>query len=278
VSATPSGTLAVLGAGAMAEALVQGMLRGGLWTPGRIRAADPAAARRALFTEHFGVATFDDNGEAVRGASVVLLAVKPQVAPAVLDELRADWTGERVLVSIAAGLSTVFFERRLGGEPRVVRTMPNTPALVGGGVAALCGGRHARPEDLDLAEAMLGAVGVVHRVEEAHMDAVTAVSGSGPAYVFYLAEAMIEAGRVLGLSAEVANGLVARTIEGAGRMLRETGLPPGELRRRVTSPRGTTEAAIACLDEGGVRAHAVAAVRAACRRAGELARDAEAAS
>jgi pyrroline-5-carboxylate reductase len=278
VSAAPAGTLAVLGAGAMAEALVQGMLRGGLWTPDRIRAADPAAARRALFAERFGVATFCENGEAVRGASVVLLAVKPQQASAVLDELRADWTPERVLVSIAAGLSTGFFERRLGGEPRVVRTMPNTPALVGGGVAAVCGGRHARPEDLDLAEAMLGAVGAVYRVEEALMDAVTAVSGSGPAYAFYLAEAMHEAARALGLPADTAAGLIAGTLEGAGRMLRETGRPPEELRRRVTSRRGTTEAAIACLDEGGVRARAVAAVQAACRRAGELAREAEASS
>lgn len=272
------GTLAVFGAGAMAEALVQGMLRGGLWTPADVRASDPSAARRSLFAERFGVATFSDNAGAARGASVALLAVKPRQAPAVLDELRAGWSPERVLVSIAAGLSTGFIERRLGGEPRVVRTMPNMPAMIGGGVAALCGGRHARPEDLDLAEAMLGAVGAVYRVEEAHMDAVTAVSGSGPAYVFYLAEAMIEAGRALGLSADVADGLVARTIEGAGRMLRETGAPPEELRRRVTSRRGTTEAAIACLDEGGVCAHAGAAVRAACLRAGELAREAEAAS
>ncbi len=261
-----------IGAGNMAEALARGLLGARAAKPQDLFVTDVAPARLAHFRERYGIAGGTDNAAAARTAAALVLAVKPQTMAEVCRGLAGALERDPLVVSIAAGVPTARIEEWLGGAPRVVRAMPNTPALVGAGVAALAPGRRATPEDLARAERLLGAVGAVVRVEEAAMDAVTAVSGSGPAYVFYLAEAMRSAAERLGLTPEVARTLVERTIAGAGRLLSESGAAPEELRRRVTSKGGTTEAAVGVLDARGVRAAIEEAVAAAAARSREMAR------
>lgn len=261
-----------IGAGNMAEALVRGLVGPGGRSPGTLVVTDPRAERCDFFLERFGVRGLADNAEAVRGADVVVLAVKPQVMGDVLGGLAATLPAQARLVSIAAGIRCATIESAFSHQPAVVRVMPNTPALVGQGVSALCPGRWARDADLAQAEALLRPVGAVVRVEESQMDAVTAVSGSGPAYVFYLMEAMLAAAGDLGLAPAVARQLVYQTVAGAAALAADSTEPPDVLRARVTSKGGTTAAAIATLDERGVRDALVAAVRAAHRRAGELSR------
>lgn len=259
-----------IGAGNMAEALVGGLLHSGLTTAHHITVTDVSSERLQQFERQFGVRGAITNAEAARHADVVVLAVKPQVMGTVLDELRGAVPREALVISIAAGVRTEAVERQLGEGVRVVRVMPNTPALVRSGAAALCGGRWATDKDLETAEQMLGAVGVVARVNEAMMDAVTAVSGSGPAYVFYLMEAMLGAAKDLGLEDGVARELIYATVEGAARLIRETKVDAAELRRRVTSRGGTTAAAVEVLESKGVFTAWVEAIRAAARRSKEL--------
>ncbi len=264
------GNLVFLGAGNMAEALARGVLRAGLCPSSRIRVADPLPERLAIFHKEFGIEGTADNKKAVHDAEIVILAVKPQVMEKVLNEIKSAHTCDGLLISIAAGIPTSRIEAALGTGCRVVRVMPNTPALVRCGAAAVCGGRRATEADLQSAEAIMKAVGVVVRTKEQDMDAVTAVSGSGPAYVFYLVEAVLEAARRLGLEDAVAKKLFYETVEGAARLIKETGLEAGELRRRVTSKGGTTAVAVEVLENRLVKEALVEAVLAAHRRSREL--------
>ena len=264
--------LVFLGAGNMAEALVSGLMACHRWPSDHVVVTDIAPERCARFVEKFKVQATSDNAAAVVGAAVIVLAVKPQMLADVLTGIRAALPAEALVLSIAAGITTAKIENLLGGRARVVRAMPNTPALVGCGVAAICGGCHARPADLDMAENLLSAAGEVVRVDETAMDAVTAVSGSGPAYVFYLMEAMLEAARQMGLPGDVARKLVYTTVKGSAELIMQHGVSPEELRARVTSKGGTTAAAIEVKDRREVKGAIIEAMLAAHRRAGELAR------
>jgi len=260
--------VAVIGAGNMAEALIGGALRAGVLQAGQVTAADPDAERRAVF-EALGVSATDDNLAAVSGADIVILAVKPQVAEEVLEGLAAVAAG-RLFVSIMAGVGSRKIVARLGNGVRVIRTMPNTPLLVGMGATALAAGRGADAEDMSRARAIFEASGVAIQMHEHELDAVTAVSGSGPAYLFYLAEAMMNAAREEGLTPGAGRELVCATLRGAAELLASGTDSPAELRRRVTSPGGTTQAAVEVLDSSGVGDKLIAAVRRAAERSREL--------
>ena len=259
--------LLIVGGGKMGSALLTGMITAG-WAPvADLALSDPDPAQRALLAEaHPGLQVVD----APMKADDALLAVKPDVAEAVLRTLAAVGVG-RVL-SIVAGLSTARLEAALGPGRVVVRSMPNTPSLVGCGVAAISGGEAAKAADLDWAEGILGSVGTVVRLPERHLDAVTGVSGSGPAYIYLVAEAMIEGGVAAGLTREVSRRLVVGTMLGSARMMAETEVDPGELRAAVTSPGGTTAAALRTLEFKAVRSAFIEAVAAATERSKQLGR------
>lgn len=260
--------LAVLGAGTMGEALMRGLRAAG-WGPEDLLACDVLPERLDVLRESLGVEGTTDPRAAVSSSRGVLVAVKPQDAPSALDGIGPD-VGDEGLVSIVAGLSTARIEELCGSEPSVVRAMPNTPARVGKGATALAPGRFTSDATRALADEVFGSVGPVVWVPEGHLDAVTGLSGSGPAYVFLVAEAMVEAGVAQGLAREVAETLTFATISGAAAMLTETGDPPAALRAQVTSPGGTTAAALQVLEAMAVRAAFGEAVRAASRRSREL--------
>ncbi|MCL6618756.1 MAG: pyrroline-5-carboxylate reductase [Thermomonas hydrothermalis] len=266
-----SKTIAFIGGGNMARSLIGGLVSRGQ-PPATIRVAEPVAALRDALHADFGVAVFETAAQAVPGAACVVLAVKPQVMHAVCQTLAAQVQADRPLVvSIAAGITTRQLDRWLGGDVAVVRAMPNTPALLGAGVTGLYAATRVDSQGRADAEALLAAVGkTVWLDDEALMDAVTAVSGSGPAYVFLLAEAMIDAAIAEGLPPDAARTLVLHTLLGAARMLTESGTDAAELRRRVTSPGGTTQAAIETFESGGLRALVHAAIHAARVRGAEL--------
>ena len=263
-------TIAFIGAGNMGEALIRGLLAAKTMTTNQIIAADVATARLEIFAKTFGIRTMTDNAAAVQAADIVLLAVKPQQMNAVLASFNPPMSQAKLVISIAAGVSTSQIEKGLGGRTRVVRVMPNTPALVGAGAAALCKGAHATDDDLATAEAILGAVGITVRSEERFLDAVTALSGSGPAYIFLVTEAMIQAGVDAGLSEEVAKQLTIQTVYGAAKLMKETGESPESLRKKVTSPGGTTEVALKVLTERQLVETFAEAIQAAVRRGREL--------
>jgi len=262
--------VAWIGAGNMAEAMVRALVASG-FPAKRITVSDVRPERREYFHRTLGVAVAASNLEAVRDVTLAVLAVKPQVLESVASELRGVIPRTATVLSIAAGVTTGSIEEWLQGRPRVVRAMPNTPAMVRSGATVLCPGSYARELDLQRAEAVLRPMGLVERVPEAMMDAVTAISGSGPAYVFFLIECLSEAAAQFGLDPSVARRLILATVEGAARLLRETGLDAAEARRRVTSEKGTTEAAMKVLEARGVRDAWLAAFEAARRRAAELA-------
>lgn len=265
--------LGVIGGGNMAEAIVGGAVRSGLIRAERIVVCEPRSDRRAKLSTELSVRCTDDN--AVGGACPrVLLAVKPQTMDKVVKTLPDVLGFDALVVSIAAGLPTGYFDERLGGRGRIVRVMPNTPMLVGAGASAVSAGPRATPEDVAwVRDLFAGAGGLVLEVPEEQMDAVTAVSGSGPAYAYYLIEAVVAAGAAEGLSPDDALCLAVQTLAGAARLLQETAQEPAELRRRVTSPGGTTERAIETLDDAGMKDTLVRAVRAAAQRSRELGRD-----
>lgn len=254
----------------MAEAIARGAIDRGVLPPAALCAADPSPERLARFTE-LGIAVRRDNAAVVAESDAVLLAVKPQVFPQLADRF-ADLDRDRqVVISIMAGLGSGVIERTLGGPARVVRVMPNTPLMVGRGMSAVAAGPHARPGDDRLALELFGACGRAVSVTEAELDAVTAVSGSGPAYLFYLAEAMQNAAAELGLPGH-ARQLVNQTLLGAAELLATSEDDAANLRRNVTSPGGTTAAAIQTLDAAAVNASIVAALTAARDRSVELGR------
>ena len=263
--------LGFIGAGNMATALCRGIVRAEVLAPETIAASDPDPERRGRFAAETGARATPRNDETCR-AETVVLAVKPQVMPAVLAEIGPLMQGDRLFISLAAGIATAQIEAAAPGRVRVVRAMPNTPMLVGQGAAALCKGAHAAHEDLARARRLLESCARVIEVDEEQMHAVTALSGSGPAYVFYLAEVMAEAGVAMGLLERDAAALTNATVLGAARMLAETGEPPAELRRKVTSPGGTTEAAFRSMADDAVGERMDRAIRAACARSKELGR------
>lgn len=260
-----------LGAGAMGGALLEGLVQSGLVSPSALSASDVRAERLEFLSAKLGIRACPDNAALVAENDVVILAVKPYQVGAVLAETAACFRVERhLLISIAAGVSTTAVEECLGSPVRVVRVMPNMPCLVRSGVSAYCLGRYATPADGEIAAAIFGAVGRVVAVEESLMDAVTGLSGSGPAYMFLLLDAFIEAGVRVGLPREAARVLAAQTMLGAARMVLETGEHPAVLRDMVTTPGGTTAAGLFALEYGRLRAVIMEAVAAATRRAGEL--------
>ena len=263
--------LGVIGAGNMAEALLRGAIRGNFLPHSAVVASDPLLARRQLLTRELSITCTEDNAAPARCLRV-LLAVKPQAMAGVLAEIAGSVRGDALVVSIAAGVGTALLDDKLGGKGRLVRVMPNTPMLVGAGMSAVAAGPRATADDLRWVEQLFSACGQTCLVAESLMDAVTAVSGSGPAYFFYLVEAMIAAGVAEGLDPDVAGRLARQTCAGAARLLTETDEPPEGLRARVTSPGGTTQRAIETMDAAGVRGHLIAAVRAAAQRSRELGR------
>ncbi|OLT54240.1 pyrroline-5-carboxylate reductase [Cellulosimicrobium sp. CUA-896] len=262
--------LAVLGAGVMGETVLSGALAGG-WEPGEVVATVRRPARGDELAERYGVEVTADNVTAARGAGVVVVAVKPKDVDALLAQVRDAVAPGTVVVSVVVGLPTAFYEQRLPAGTPVVRVMPNTPSVVGAGVSAVSGGASATQEHLALVERLLAATGLVVRVAEKDQDAVGALSGSGPAYVFYVVDALAEAGVLLGLTRATALELATATVRGAATMLAETGEHPALLRERVSSPGGTTVAALRRLDAGGVRAAFLDALEAARDRSAELA-------
>jgi pyrroline-5-carboxylate reductase len=266
-----SARICVLGAGKAGEALVAGLLSSGWARPGDIVATVRHQERADELADRHGIETTLDNAAAVRGARVVVIAVKPQDIEGLLGDVGDTLEPSQTVVSIAAAIPTSLIEGHLGDGVPVVRAMPNAAVTVHEGMAGVAGGAHAREEDIALAEEVLGSVGRSVRVDEAYMDAVTAVSGSGPAYFALLAESMIEAGILLGLSREVATDLVVQTMFGTAKLLRDEKMHPVELREMVTSPGGTTISAIRELEQAGVRAAFLNAIQAAMKRARELA-------
>jgi pyrroline-5-carboxylate reductase len=259
-----------VGGGNMAESLIAGLLRKGFHAPD-IRVVEIRAETRGHLAQTYGIMAFERMADEFLVTDVVVLAVKPQQLRGVCGEL-AGRLDKQVVLSIAAGIRSTDISRWLGGHGRVVRAMPNTPALIGAGIAGLYAPAGVTVNERKQSEAILGAVGEAVWVDaEAELDAVTAVSGSGPAYVFYFIEALQEAGRELGLNAQAARRLALHTFHGAGRLALESGEEVAALRARVTSPGGTTQAAIARMDEQAIKRHIMDAVRAAAERASELA-------
>lgn len=263
--------IAVLGAGKIGEALISGLLSSGWRSGDEVVATVRRQERLAELHERYGIAVTTSNAEAVVGAGLVVIAVKPQDLDALLGEIGGLLTPEQTVLSIVAAIPTAAIEARVAAGVPVCRAMPNTPSVVHEGMAGLCAGAHAGDEHLTQAEEVLAHLGAVVRVPEKHMDAITAVSGSGPAYFALLAEAMIEAGILLGLSREISTQLVVQTMLGTAKQLRDERMHPVELREMVTSPGGTTIAAIRELETGGVRAAFLNAIQAAMDRSRELA-------
>jgi pyrroline-5-carboxylate reductase len=263
--------VAVLGAGTIGEALIAGLLGSSWREPGDIVASARRDERALELGERLGIKVTLSNVEAAAGAALIVIAVKPQDFDTLLGEIAPAITPEQTVLSVAAAIPTSAIEERLAAGVPVVRAMPNAPAIVHEGMAGLCPGAHADEEHLALAEEALAHLGAVVRVPEEYMDAVTAVSGSGPAYFALLSEAMIEAGILLGLAREVSTQLVVQTMFGTAKLLRDQQMHPVELRERVTSPDGTTIRAVRELEQAGVRAAFLNAIQAAMDRSRELA-------
>jgi pyrroline-5-carboxylate reductase len=264
-----TGKLAILGGGKIGEALLSGLLRGGTLHLDDVVVVEKYEPRATELRDKYGVATVDV-AQAAAQADTILIAVKPQDIGALLVELHDHVGPDHVVISVAAGITTTRIERALPEDVAVVRCMPNTPALVDQAITAISPGQHADDAHLAVAERLLSAVGRVVRVPESQLDAVTALSGSGPAYFFFLVEAMIDAGILLGLPRALSAELIVQTAIGSSIMLRDSGEHPVQLREAVTSPGGTTIAAIRELENHGVRAALLAAIEAACIRSREL--------
>jgi pyrroline-5-carboxylate reductase len=258
-----------LGAGRMATALGRAWVAAGLTAPDRVLASDPVAAAREAFAAD-GLRAIGDNRAVVAESDLLVLAVKPQHMRALLEEIRHDIDRRHLVVSIAAGFTLRQIAEIITPWQRLVRVMPNTPCLVGASASAYCPGESATAEDVALVEQLLKAVGLAVRLPEGQLDAVTGLSGSGPAFVYVMIEALSDGGVRMGLPRDAATALAAQTVLGAAKMVLETGQHPGTLKDAVASPGGTTIAGLHALERGGVRAALMDAVEAATRRATEL--------
>jgi len=279
-----TGKIGFIGGGNMAEAIAGALIRTDFCSPSQVLASDISQERLEYLQKTYAITTVENNDDLLLACDVVVLAVKPQIMDAVLDQLagiihknqKADF--RKLIISVAAGISIQKIEGQLyshidetaAARLPIVRVMPNTPALVMAGMSGMSGNRYVTPEDKSLTMTILASTGKVLEFEENALNAVTAVSGSGPAYVFYLVEAMVEAGVSLGLSETDATALTLQTVKGAVKLLEERKEPPQELRRKVTSPGGTTEAAMTVMEKEKTKEHIIAALTAACRRAHEL--------
>ncbi|MGQ4809083.1 Pyrroline-5-carboxylate reductase [Candidatus Entotheonellaceae bacterium PAL068K] len=264
---------AFVGGGNMAEALLKGLLSGLAVEPGSITATDIIPERRCYLETTYGIATSADNLHVVQYSDVIILAVKPQIMPEVLQTIAPAVTRDKLVMSIAAGITLQTLQNALGADHRVVRVMPNTPALVLCGAAGISPGSGATPQDVALVAQIFGAVGRAVVVSDDMMDAVTGLSGSGPAFVFAFIEALSDGGVLVGLSRQVATVLAAQTVMGAAKMVLETGKHPGALKDMVTSPAGTTIAGMHALEEGGLRGVLMETVRRATERSAALGRE-----
>jgi pyrroline-5-carboxylate reductase len=263
-------TIGFLGGGKMAAALAKGVVSAGLVKPAHICASDPLPAARSAFAGQTGAKTTASNVEVVQGARILVLAVKPGHVAELLDEIRPVITPGHLLISIAAGVPIAKLEGALGQGARVIRVMPNTPALVGASASAYALGKAATAADAALAQQIFSAVGLAFQLKESLLDAVTGLSGSGPAYVYLMIEALSDGGVAGGLPREVATKLAAQTLLGSAKMVLETGLHPGALKDMVTSPGGTTIEGLHELEKGKLRGVLINAVRAATEKSRKL--------
>jgi pyrroline-5-carboxylate reductase len=268
--------LAVLGAGKLGGILLRAYLKQGLFVPKRVAATVRHAERAAALAKELGISVTTDNREAVKGADIILLTVKPQTIAEVLQEIAPEIGAQTLLVSVAASVPTSYLAQQLAASGRkhnevpVVRAMPNTPAAVGCGMTAICRGAHALPEHLEIARSMFDAVGRTIVLDEKHMDAVTGLSASGPAFAYIILESLAEGGVKVGLPRDVATLLAAQTMKGAASVVLETGDHPALLKDAVTTPAGCTIDGILELEEGKLRVTLIKAVVKATGRAGEL--------
>ena len=272
VSILASHTVGFIGAGNMAEAMIGGLVRGKHVQAARITASDPRKERLDELHASLGIEATQNNRDIAQRCSLVVLSVKPQIMDKILREVGDQMKPGTLVVSIAAGVDTSTIEESLPDGVRVVRAMPNTPAMVGAGATAISAGKHATPEDMATAKALFDAVGITVELDESHLDAVTGLSGSGPAYIFLILEALADAGVKVGLSRRNAQRLAAQTVMGSAKMLLETDEHPGKLKDMVTSPGGTAIAGLHTLEQGGLRTTLINAVETATKRAQELGR------
>ena len=263
-------SLGFIGAGNMAEAMIRGIIQNQVVLPDRILASDISGERREHVSKTFGIQTFEENPFLVDQSNVIFLAVKPQAIPRVLADIGTNMGPEKLLISIVAGVPIQKLSAGLPKGPRIVRTMPNTPVTVMEGAMAIASDSPASPEDLETVETLFRPIGRTVRVEEKLIDAVTGLSGSGPAYVFMMLEALADGGVKMGLPRDVAETLAAQTLMGSAKLFLETRTNPGELKCMVTSPGGTTIAGIHELEKGGIRASLMNAVESATKRSIEL--------
>ncbi len=258
-----------IGGGNMAEALIKGLLSGAMPAE-KILVSEPSDMRRDHLLSSYGIGLADSNLELMEKSDIVVLAVKPQIVVEVLDEVAGVYTNEKLLVSILAGVTSATIEKYFQGAPRVVRVMPNTPALVGEGASAICRGHHASQEDLNIVKQLLETVGTVQLIDERQMDAATGLSGSGPAYIYTVIEALADGGVREGLRRDVAHALAVQTVVGAALMVRETKEHPAILRDQVCSPGGTAITGVSTLEKNGLRTTLMEAVSASAARSREL--------
>ncbi len=263
------GKIGFIGGGNMAEAIIKGLLAGGLPAE-RIIASEPSNERRQHLTDAFSIALVENNLELMAACDLIVLSIKPQIADEILDEISGAYDESKLLVSILAGVTSAHIEKYFQGAARVVRVMPNTPALVGEGASAISRGHHASKQDLEIVRLLFESVGRVEVIDERQMDAVTGLSGSGPAYVYTVIEALADGGVREGLRRDIAHALAVQTVVGAALMVRETGEHPAILRDRVCSPGGTAITGVSTLERNGLRTTLMEAVSAAAARSREL--------
>jgi pyrroline-5-carboxylate reductase len=268
-----SSNIGFLGAGKMATALAKGFVRAEMAFPKEISASDPHPAARKSFTDEIGAKTTAANLDVAKFANVIILATKPDQVAGALAEISGAFTKKHLLISIAAGVTLAKLQDALPAGARVIRVMPNTPALVGEGASAFALGKNATPADGELAKKLLSAVGLAFQVKESLLDAVTGLSGSGPAYVYQFIEALSDGGVAAGLPRNIATKLAAQTVLGGAKMVLETGEHPGALKDQVTSPGGTTIEGLHALEKGKLRATVISAVRAATEKSKKLGQD-----
>jgi len=263
-------SIGLIGGGQMGEAIIRGILDAGLITSEKIMVFEPAQERREYLNETYSVRTADDEGSLAEFSSIIILAVKPQIAAKVLDQYKQFVTDRHLIISIAAGITIRSIEEKLGETIRIIRVMPNTPALVLAGASALSPNAQAGPADVLAALDIFSSIGTCVEVDEDLLDAVTGLSGSGPGYIFIFIEAMIDGGVLAGLPRPVAEQLVLQTVYGSAKLAIETGEPPAVLKGRVTSPGGTTITGLQVLEESGMRSAVMKAIKSAAERSREL--------
>ncbi|MEJ7601986.1 MAG: pyrroline-5-carboxylate reductase [Kofleriaceae bacterium] len=272
LASRPLLSVGFVGGGNMAEALIRGLVRGGHVSADRVTASGPRRERLDELATSYGIHVTTDNREVARAANVLVLAVKPQILDKVLREIGDQIPKGTLVISIAAGFDTETMEAALPEGAHVVRAMPNVPATVGAGATAIAAGRHASEDDLVTARAIFDAVGITVTLDESQLDAVTGLSGSGPAYIFLILEALADAGVKVGLSRRNAQRLAAQTVMGSAKLLLDTDEHPGKLKDMVTSPGGTAIAGLHTLEQGGLRTTLITAVETATKRSRELGR------